>query len=447
MALRPLSETHIVVKLNYVGRLIVYTVELLLAFSVFYHYMDPWPYWMSCIGIYLFWPTSAFLLSANSNDQKRAEHTHILFESLLVGCFFVVIKFDPWACLGMYAINVLFYTMIGGPRFFIKSLGLTIASTAITVFFFPDFRPRLHSSIPTIIISNALVLVSIAVMGISAYMTNKRLSQQRRELKEKQEQIISSLKYARTIQNSLMAVPESIKKELPGSFVIWEPRDIVGGDIYYTHFSDEVFIISVVDCTGHGVPGALLSMVASSILQRIVRSEKLRKPSEILKRLDMIVRLTLDQDSRYSITNDGMDVGICVVDRLARRMTFSGARIPLLIVHDGVSKIIKGSRSSIGYRHSSEQQMFTDHEIGIEKGMAFYLFSDGITGQTGGEKGIMFGIRRLRSLIENLQGKSFDIQKTAIMEVFSTYQSDVKRKDDITMVGFSLDEPEAEELN
>jgi serine phosphatase RsbU (regulator of sigma subunit) len=439
MKLRPLKDIHVVVKLNYIGRLIIYTVELILAFSVFHHHEEPLAYWLVTTGIYLFWPTAAFLAAANSKDQKKSENNHILFEAFLVGAFFSALKFDLWACLAFTAINLLFYTMIGGPVFFLKSLGLMMVSGVATIFILPGFKPMPHSSVMTIVISNALILVSIAVMGISAHITNKRLSSQRRELKEKQYQIFSSLKYARTIQNSLMAVPESIRKELSDSFVIWEPRDIVGGDIYYTHFSDDEFFVSVIDCTGHGVPGALLSMVAASILQRIVRAEKIKKPSEILKRLNLIVKLTLYQDSLYTISDDGMDMAICVVHKLSRKLTYAGARIPLLIVRNGISEVIKGDKISIGYRLSDTNYQYTDHEIDIQPDTSFYLFSDGFTSQTGGNGNRMFGMRRLRTLLEDISGKDFSEQKDIIMNVFNEYHKEMKRKDDITMLGFSVD--------
>ncbi|GAB6096947.1 hypothetical protein JCM14469_32000 [Desulfatiferula olefinivorans] len=441
MKLMPFKDIHVVVKLNYYGRLIIYSVEILLAFSVFYHHKEPLAYWLVTLGVYLLWPTGAFLLSAHSSDQKKAEMNHISFEALLVGGFFAILKFDLWACVAFCSINLLFYTMIGGPRFFLKSLLVMVVSGVLTMIALPGFTAMPQSSLPTTVISIILILVSIAVMGLAAYSTNKRLSNHRRSLKDKQAQIISSLKYARTIQNSLMAVPESIYKELPNSFIIWEPRDIVGGDIYYTHFSDDEFILAVIDCTGHGVPGALLSMVASSILQRIIRAEKKRTPSDILQRLNFIVRLTLYQDSKYTVSNDGMDVGVCHVDTASRRLTYAGARIPLLMVHNGTSTLFKGDKPSIGYRLSDPDYQYTDHTIDIENGAAFYLFSDGITSQTGGDANRMFGTRRLRTLLETLASEPFDRQKTLLLEAFNDYHDKKLRKDDITLVGFSLDAP------
>lgn len=442
MKLRPLQDIPKMLKLNYVGRIIIYSVELFLVVSVFYHHKESIYYWLYFFSIYLIWPTGAFLIAANSKNQRKAEKYNIMFEAVLVGGFFAVLKFDLWACLAFAVINLLFYTIIGGPKFFFKALVVMSLSGGLTIYFLPKFSPMPDSSVLTIIISHILILVSIALMGISAHMANKSLSRQRRVLKEKQDQIISSLNYARTIQNSLMAVPESIKLELPNSFVIWEPREIVGGDIYYTHFSDDEFFVSVIDCTGHGVPGALLSMVASSILQRIVRAEKMKVPSEILQRLNHIVKLTLYQDNLYTVSDDGMDVAVCVVNKLSRRLTYAGARIPLLIVRNGASEIIKGDKASVGYRLSDTDFKFTDHEIDIEKGTAFYLFSDGITSQTGGENNLMFGTNRLRKLLESLWGQSFDQQRMAIMDVFNAYHNEMKRKDDITLLGMSLDDPQ-----
>ncbi|MBU1171015.1 MAG: SpoIIE family protein phosphatase [Proteobacteria bacterium] len=447
MKLRPLKDIHALVKLNYVGRLIIYSVEVVIFFSVFYHHKEPLGYWLLCLCTYLFWPTGAFLLASNSKDQKKAETNNIMFEAILMGVSFAVLKCDLWACLAVSTINLLFYTMIGGPKFFAKAVVVMVLIGGLSMYILPGFSPRLQSSVMTIVISIILILTSVIVMGISAYMTNIRLSKQRRALKEKQDQIVSSLTYARAIQNSLMAVPESIRNELPHSFVIWEPREIVGGDIYYTHFSEDEFVVSVIDCTGHGVPGALLSMMASSVLQRIVRVEKMNKPSEILKRLNHIVRLTLNQDSLCKVSDDGMDIAIGVVNKKTRRLTYAGARIPLLIIRNGKSEMIKGDKHSIGYRLSDTDFQYTDHEVVIEKGTAFYMFSDGITTQTGGDKNLMFGTTRLRVLLEDMSGNPFDAQRCAIMEAFNEYHSKMKRKDDITLFGFSLDDPALSAIN
>lgn len=444
MKLKSLKDIHIVVKMNYFGRLLICTVEIMLLYSVFYHHKEPLPYWLAILGLYLFWPTGAFLVSAYSKDQKKTEIKHMAVEAIISGWLLAMMKFDLWATFAYICLTILFHTMIGGPKFFFKAICLITVSAALCIYFLPGFAVLPHSSPLTIAISITLILVAIAFIGLSAYRANKGLSNQRRELKDKQEQIISSLKYARTIQNSLMAVPESIYMELPNSFIIWEPRDIVGGDIYYAHFSDNEFILCVIDCTGHGVPGALLSMVAASILQRIVRAEKIRTPSEILKRLNLIVKLTLYQDSLNTVSDDGMDVGICVVNKLTRRLTYAGARIPLLIIKNGRSEIIKGNKPSIGYRFSDPEYQYTDHDIDIEKGTSFYLFSDGIISQTGGKNERMFGTKRLRNLLETNSKKSFNQQKTAILESLNEFQSTFQRKDDITLVGFSLDASECQ---
>ena len=289
-------------------------------------------------------------------------------------------------------------------------------------------------------------------VGHEVLDSKKELSHHNDRLEEANRNMLDSIKYARLIQSSLLPDEEIINEFMPHNFIIWQPRDLVGGDIFYFYpivknltahedgllTLEDGMIIAVVDCTGHGVPGAFMTMIASSGIRRIIRDEGCVDPSEILARLNMVVKRTLYQDSAHSDSDDGMDVGICFLKPQENELIFAGARIPLLIVNDQTIEHIKGDRCSIGYRTTDPYFEFTNHRIDLEKNMKFYLYSDGIVDQTGGEKGFPFGNRRLKELLLKYAHLPMNEQKKMITADLEAYRGKKARLDDITMVGFMV---------
>jgi len=283
----------------------------------------------------------------------------------------------------------------------------------------------------------------------------KKSSQQlykHEKLEEANRNMLDSIKYAKLIQSSLLPDEEIINEFMPHNFIIWQPRDLVGGDIFYFYpivknltahedgllTLEDGMIIIVLDCTGHGVPGAFMTMIASSGIRRIIRDEGCVNPSEVLARLNMVVKKTLYQDSAHSDSDDGMDVGICFLKPQENQLIYAGARIPLLIVKDQTIEMIKGDRCSIGYRKTDPDFEFTNHTIDLETNMKFYLYTDGMVDQTGGEKGFPFGNRRLKAMLLKYADLPMNEQKKMIMADFESYRGKKARLDDLTMVGFMI---------
>jgi len=280
----------------------------------------------------------------------------------------------------------------------------------------------------------------------------KQQCSRNQKLEEANRNMIDSIKYAKLIQSSLLPDEEIINEFMPHNFIIWQPRDLVGGDIFYFYpivknltahedgllTLEDGMIIAIVDCTGHGVPGAFMTMIASSGIRRIIRDEGCVNPSEILARLNMVVKRTLYQDSAHSDSDDGMDVGICFLKPQENQLIYAGARIPLLIVKDDNIEMVKGDRCSIGYRKTNPDFEFTNHTIDLETNMKFYLFTDGIVDQTGGEKGFPFGNRRLKKMLIKYAELPMNEQKKKIMADFDEYRGKKARLDDVTMVGFMI---------
>ncbi len=282
------------------------------------------------------------------------------------------------------------------------------------------------------------------------YMVEKRTEELKKALSEAciarkaaeqaNKKITDSLNYAKLIQRSLLANLDVVKTYIPNSFFIWEPRDIVGGDIFFTEKLEDGFIVAVADCTGHGVPGAFMTMIASSGLRKIIRDEGCHNPSEILKRLNHFVKKTLHQDTAYALSDDGLDAGICFIEtegRPERRLVFAGAKQSLFYVHNGEVTVVKSDKQSIGYKRSDLNFNFTDHRVHIEKGMHFYMATDGFADQLD-VNDRRLGTRRFRNLLKAISHLPFEKQRELLIEAYEAHKSSRQRQDDVTVAGFGF---------
>jgi predicted ATPase/serine phosphatase RsbU (regulator of sigma subunit) len=257
------------------------------------------------------------------------------------------------------------------------------------------------------------------------------------KVEEANEHIMKSIRYSSVIQKSLLPAPGAVSEFLPDSFFIWKPRDIVGGDIYVCERLDRGIVISLIDCTGHGIPGAFMTMLASSGLRRIIREEKLFMPNEILKRLNHIIKTSLQQDTEHARSDDGLDAGVCCFDEESGNLYFSGARMPLYVVDRGELETVKGDRMSIGYVSSDLSYEFTVHEIeNSRRDKRFYMATDGYTDQLGGKGSIRFGSASLKKLIVENHDKPFRKQAEVLKSALELHRGTRERTDDVTVAGF-----------
>jgi len=265
-----------------------------------------------------------------------------------------------------------------------------------------------------------------------------RLNESLQEVQSANRKITDSLTYAQRIQNSVLPRSKSVKQVLPESFIIWRPRDIVGGDFYYVDSFEEGMIVAVIDCTGHGVPGALTTMIASAALRRIVNGEGTRNPGEILKSLNFAVKTSLQQDTDQAKSDNGLDASICFIDTINNTLTFAGAIHYLIYIQGNDAKTIKGDRQSIGYKKSDLDFEFTNHTINVEEETSVYLFTDGIFDQLGGEKRYSFGSNRFASLLQENSILPLEQQQKNIEKTFDEYKGKEEALDDVTVIGFRL---------
>lgn len=267
-----------------------------------------------------------------------------------------------------------------------------------------------------------------------------RLVDAEEKLVESNRKMTDSIQYAEIIQRSLLPDADEVKDILPNSFLIWEPRDIVSGDIFFTERVDDGIVIAVADCTGHGVPGAFLTMIVSSGFKRIVKDDGCHDPAEILKRLNFIVKTTLRQDTEHAVSNDGLDAAICFapLSPVNRELTFAGARRPLIYIDHGELNIIKGDRKSIGYKRSDLDFIFTNHNVPIREGTRIYVYTDGIVDQFGHEIRRGFGNKRFHGLLKQNANLPFEEQRERLLSAFNEFRGDAAKLDDITVIGFGF---------
>jgi phosphoserine phosphatase RsbU/P len=255
---------------------------------------------------------------------------------------------------------------------------------------------------------------------------------------EANNKLLESIQYAKLIQRSLLPAQDLVQARMPDSFFLWMPRDIVGGDFFFTEFFEDAFLIGVIDCTGHGVPGAFMTIIASSGLRKIVKDDACRSPADILQRLNFNVKTSLHQHTDQALSDDGLDAAICLVNPAERTLTFAGANLPLYYVHHNQVRKLRGDRQSIGYKRSDLNFEFTNQSLTLEPGMKFYLSSDGLIDQLGGARQRRFGTKQFKQLLLNHNGASFTQQRDVLLHAFQTHKGDGEQQDDVTVIGFTV---------
>ena len=265
------------------------------------------------------------------------------------------------------------------------------------------------------------------------------------EMKEKEniiqktnQKIKESINYSRRIQNAIIPMTEEIKKDLKDLFIFYKSKDVVSGDFPWYYKKDNLIYIAAVDCTGHGVPGAMMSLIGHLLLNDITNGEVDLSPAEILDNLHKKVVSTLQQDKAGTNTSDGMDIALMQIDMDTQKIQFSGAHRPLYYIQDGNLLQVKGDRFPIGGMQYKGKNEYTNHEINYSKGDSFFVFSDGYTDQFGGDKNSKYGLKRLRNLIQENSMFSMNEMQNIIEEDFTTWMGDNKQMDDIIFIGFKF---------
>ena len=294
-----------------------------------------------------------------------------------------------------------------------------------------------------LIVSGIVVLVLIVAFFVIRQRENRKAQQRLQfafdQIELKNRDITDSIRYAKRIQQAILPVDDAFRLAFPGSFVFYRPKDIVSGDFYWYHQQDDIKLIAVADCTGHGVPGAFMSVLCSSQLTAVSAEQKEVSPATILKRIDDGIRAQLHQDANVGM-RDSMDIALCAWNEQTRTLTYAGANRPIILFRksgDGNFELIKPTKVSVGGDNDTNKQ-FVEHKITLESGDVFYLFSDGFADQFGGPKGKKFKSNQFRNVLSKIAGHDIIAQGQQLADIFDDWKGQFEQVDDICVIGIRV---------
>jgi len=266
----------------------------------------------------------------------------------------------------------------------------------------------------------------------------EEIEKSRDEIARYAKDITDSIKYAQRIQSAIFPEWESLKSILPDSFVFFRSKDIVSGDFFYAEKVGDLRIIAAVDCTGHGVPGGFMSIVANNLLSQAVKQMGLTKPSEILDYLNEGITNTLHQTYEESSVKDGLDIAVCTLNTKTRKLEFSGAYNPLYLFRNEELIIYRGDRFPVGMFVGEEAKRFSNVEIQLEPGDMFYIFSDGYADQFGGPRGKKLKLHGFRDLLIGIHTMPVDQQQKMLALKLDEWMGNHDQVDDIVIIGVRI---------
>lgn len=265
-----------------------------------------------------------------------------------------------------------------------------------------------------------------------------KVVKQKEEIEEHERSITDSIKYAKRIQTAILPPDEFVNETLGENFILYLPKDIVSGDFYWLDKKEDLILVAAVDCTGHGVPGAFMSIVGHSQLNFAINVKNVRKASEILNELNLGVTQTLRDKAGHESVKDGMDLSLCAIDFKKMNMEYAGAFNPLYLIRNNEVLITKADKFPIGANPDGKLPRFTNHEINLEKGDVIYLFSDGFADQFGGPRNKKFLSKRFRELLLQVHKLPMHEQKESLIKVYEEWKGDLEQVDDILVIGIRI---------
>jgi serine phosphatase RsbU (regulator of sigma subunit) len=411
---------------------------------------------MLILSSYILFCVSLSLIFYNSISLKRKKAIKVI--SIISGLLFTIgwcFKFMRWPGASILVITSNFLFSFGSLPLILKSryekritlvsektLILSIADMISISFIingllfkFMHWPGGIH-----LIISGCVILVITFIFWNISFrkevklrlVAEEKLKETLNEVEEKQKEITDSINYAKRIQEAILPSFDFIKTHLPNSFIYYQPKDIVAGDFYWAEKVGNDFFIAAADCTGHGVPGALVSVVCCNALNRTVNEFKLTDPGKIL---DKTRELVLESFSKNGgDINDGMDISLISIN--GNTIKWAGANNPLWYYQNNELKEIKANKQPIGKTDHAEP--FTTHTIELQRGDSLYLFTDGFADQFGGPKGKKFKYKQLEDLLISSNGLSISEQHLALKNTLSDWKGKLEQVDDICVIGIRV---------
>jgi serine phosphatase RsbU (regulator of sigma subunit) len=284
----------------------------------------------------------------------------------------------------------------------------------------------------------ALYIGLIMVLGFGIFVYNRLqitrkqkvvIEEQKGMVEEKNQEILDSINYAKRIQTAILPPVPIVNEYLPNSFVLYLPKDIVAGDFYWMEKKDSKIFFAAADCTGHGVPGAMVSVVCNNSLNRSVREYGLTEPGRILDQTKELVVQEFEKSEEE--VQDGMDIALCSLE--GNKLKYAGAHNPLWIIRNGEILETKANKQPIGKYDFAK--VFDTYEIELQEGDTIYVFSDGYIDQFGGEKGKKLKSKAFKNMLLEIQNMSLADQKNYLIEAFHKWKGDLEQIDDVCVIG------------
>jgi len=449
----------------YPMRILGYAFAITSLLSFYYLFYTPtllvWIY-SSVIFIY---PHVAFYLYKRSGFHREVEFNTLVFDMFLIGILSAFLHFSPIFALPYVIANSASNFASNGPRLFFQGLlafGVGVLLGILLIGFQFHYQYQVWVSIP----SYVYLLLAAHYIGFISYSKgsvlrktkqlteeqNVELIQQKEELEalnqdiqhkhialsKANKSIRDSISYAKHIQGAILPRLEIIQSIFPTHFIFYQPRDIVGGDFYWVHEQQGLKILVVADCTGHGVPGAFMSLIGQMFLEETVVKQQVTNPAEVLTLMHQKVSRFLNQ--KYNGNQDGMDMAMVAYHTEDQCLHFAGAKSSLLYTQDGEIQKCKGCLFSIGHENYSVPVTFQQHCIQIAPNTRFYLYSDGFHDQFGGEHKKRLGSKRFARLLNDTQHLSLTEQGHQLTQFFHQWRDNGldAQMDDVLVFGVEI---------
>jgi PAS domain S-box-containing protein len=294
-------------------------------------------------------------------------------------------------------------------------------------------RKWIHWNVSTL---NEEQLIGIGYDITQNKINEKRLIEQNQKLTEQHKDITDSIRYAKRIQETILQTPDAVKGIFGDSFVLFKPKDIVSGDYYWFYEDDQYKYVAAIDCTGHGVPGAMMSMVANSIFKEVFINKKVQETDLILHTLDYELSTTLHNNETDAF-NDGMDISLVRVDKTTLDIQFSGALRSIMILDENGVTEVRGSRYPLGF-YPDVNKKFERVDMKLQKGACVYLYSDGFADQFGGERCKKMNRVNFKELLKTAYEMPIDEQEAFLEYAFNNWKQDEEQTDDVMVIGIKL---------
>jgi len=346
-----------------------------------------------------------------------------------------------------YILGVSMITLVRGVLYFGRAKNLMVVTSinhAIALTMILLIRKEAIIDIPNILSAYlfGIIFIIFSYVGMKTrysltkenFISGLKLKDSFEEIEEKNKDILDSITYAKRLQDAILPPLSIIKQYLPDFFLLFKPKDIVAGDFYWMERAGNNILVAAADCTGHGVPGALVSVVCSNALNRTVKEFNIIEPGKILDKVRELVLETFEKSE--SNVQDGMDISLCCINTKTNEVQWSGAYNSLWYINNGKIHEVAADKQPIG--KCDKPVPFNTHNLNLQKGDTLYLFTDGYADQFGGPNGKKFKYKQMEELLLTNAAKSMDEQKNALDRALEVWKGDLEQVDDILVLGIKV---------